>query len=102
MRTTTGSKLRNLVLAGALAAVSAGALSAPALARDWDHRGGDGWSQDRDWRHDRDDRYWVAPRYYNPYAYYSYGYGYSYAVPAPAPIYVAPPSVDFVFPIHIR
>jgi hypothetical protein len=102
MRTTIGFKLRNLVLAGTLAVISAGALSAPALARDWDHRGGDGWSQDHDWRHERDGRFLVVRRYYNLYAYYGYGYRYSYAVPAPAPVYVVPPSVDFVFPIHIR
>jgi len=96
MKTTNfGSKLRNLVLAGVVAAASAGALAAPALARDWDHGRDGGWGHERDWR-DRDDRAWVAPSYGYTYAYAPYA-TYGYAVPAPAPVYAVPPVISFGF-----
>jgi hypothetical protein len=97
---TTGftRKLRNLALAAAVAATSAGVLAAPALAADWHHDHGryhQGW---------RGGGWWGGPvvavtpgcGYYNPY----YGYPYGYPC-APAPVYAAP-GVNFVLPIHIR
>jgi len=89
-------RVRALLMAGAVAAATAGAIATPALA-DGDWHGHDGWRghewQEHAWRGDDDD--WGRP------AYYSYGYyGYPYAYAAPAPVYAAPPSVGFYFGIR--
>lgn len=93
-------RVRALLMAGAVAGVTAGAIAAPALA-DEDWHGHDGWQHQewhgQAWRGDDDD--WRPPAYYG-YGYYAAPYGYTYA--APAPVYAAPPSIDFVFPVHIR
>ncbi|MGB8183222.1 MAG: hypothetical protein WCF13_12720 [Stellaceae bacterium] len=91
--------LRALLMAGAVAAVTAGAIASPALADD-DWHGHGGWGgHEHAWRGDDDDwgrRPVYGYGYAQPYAYYPYAYA------APAPVYAAPPSIDFVFPVHIR
>lgn len=101
--------LRALVMAGAVATITAGALATPALADDWHGHGGwgdhdhDSWRDRGGWHGDRDD--WRRGPAYG----YGYSYGYSYASPyayypyayaAPAPVYTAPPSVGFYFGIR--
>lgn len=104
MQTTNFNRsLRTLLMTGAVAAATAGAFAAPALADD-DWHGHGGWGghewQEHAWR--GDDGGWARrPAYGYAYA-YPYGYAYPYAYAAPAPAYVAPPSIDFVFPVHIR
>jgi hypothetical protein len=93
-------RLRALVLAGAVAAATAGAVATPALADDW--HGHDAWhGQDwhaHAWRGDDDDD-WGRPAYYS----YGYAYPYAYAAPAPyygyapAPVYAPPPAVGLYF-----
>jgi hypothetical protein len=93
-------KLRNLTLAVAMAAASAGALAAPALAADWHH--GPAGHEDRYHRDYRDYRW--HDRFYGPVVAVDPGYGYApygYA-PPPAPVYVAPPVLSLILPIHIR
>lgn len=92
--------LRALVMAGAVVAVTAGALATPALADDWHGHGG--WS-DHDGRHDHDGWYADRDDWRRPVYGYSYGYAYPaypYAYAAPAPVYAAPPSVGFYFGIR--
>ena len=86
-------KLRNFTLAVALAATSAGALAAPALADDWHHGPARQEFRDHRW-HDR---------YFGPEVAVGTGYGYGapYAY-APPPVYVAPPVLSLILPIHIR
>jgi len=102
MQTTKITRsLRALLMAGAVAAVTAGAIATPALADNDDWHGRDGWGHEHAWRGDDDDWgrrpvYGYGYSYTYPYAYYPYAYA------APAPVYTAPPSIDFVFPIHIR
>jgi hypothetical protein len=87
-------KLRNLALAAALAATSAGFVAAPALAADWHHDRGR-----QEFRDHRGHGGFFAPVVsVNPYAYGPYGY----APPPPAPVYGFPPILDFILPIHIR
>ncbi|MGH7008253.1 MAG: hypothetical protein ACRED7_07610 [Stellaceae bacterium] len=98
MQTTKFTRsLRALVMAGAVAAVTAGALATPALADNDDWHGHGGWG-DHDW-HDHDDWrrgpvYGYSYGYTYPYAYYPYTYA------APAPVYTAPPSVGVYFGIR--
>ena len=98
-------KLRTLALAAAVAATSAGALAAPALAADWHH--GPARQEFRDHRDHRDfrDHRWHGG-FFAPVVSvdpYGYGYGpYGYAPPPPAPVYAVPPILDFILPIHIR
>ncbi|MDE1968668.1 MAG: hypothetical protein KGI92_07145 [Alphaproteobacteria bacterium] len=107
MQTTKITRsLRALLMAGAVAAVTAGAIATPALADNDDWHGRDGWGHEHAWRGDDDDwgrrpayGYGYSYSYAYPYAYYPY---YPYAYAAPAPVYTAPPSIDFVFPIHVR
>jgi hypothetical protein len=100
--------VRNATLGLGLAAIVGGAAMAPALAADYGHQDRrDAYShQDRRVVNSHQDRRDVReyadrgrdrsePRY--AYAARSYGYGYRYA---PAPAYVAPPSLNFVFPIR--
>ncbi len=88
-------KLRNLALAAALAATSAGVLAAPALAADWHHDRGR--QEFRD--HRRHDRFYGPVVAVGP----GYAYGpYGYAPPPPAPVYGFPPILDLILPIHIR
>ena len=90
-------KLRNLALATALVAASAGVVAAPALAADWHHDRGR--QEFRDYRDHRGHGGYFAPVVsVNPYAYGPYGY----APPPPAPVYGFPPILDFIIPIHIR
>jgi hypothetical protein len=96
MQTTKFTRrLRALLMVGAVAAVTAGAVATPALA-DGNWHSHDGWRghewHQRAWRDD-DDR--EGPAYYR-YGYYSYPYAYV----APAPVYAAPPSVGFYFGIR--
>lgn len=101
MQTTKFSRrLRALLMAGAVAAATAGAIATPALADD-DWHGHGGWQghewQEHAWRGDDD---WSRrPAYYGGYAYYGYPsyYGYPYAYAAPAPVYNAPPAVGLYF-----
>lgn len=90
--TNFGRRLRNVALAGAVAAVAVGTVAAPAMAFPQHGYG---------YRHDRGDwhRHW-APT--------AYGYGYGYApgsgyapayVPGP---FISLPGLDFFLPIHIR
>lgn len=92
-------RLRAVLMAGAVVAVTAGAIATPALAdQDWhDHDGWQGqeWHGGHAWRGDDDD--WRPPAYYS-YGYYAAPYGYTYA--APAPVYAAPPAVGFYFGIR--
>ncbi len=101
--------LRNATLGLGLAAAVGGASMAPALAADyWQPGRRDVYShQDRRDAYSHQDRrdvrqpVWRAHERWEPrYAYAAprYGYGYRYAPPAPA--YVAPPSLNFVFPIR--
>lgn len=98
-------RLRALVMVGAVAAATAGAVATPALADDW--HGHDAWQHSREWhehawRGDDDDRGWGRPAYYS-YGYYGYAYPYAYApyaYAAPAPVYVPPPTVGFYFGIR--
>ncbi len=92
--------LRDATLGLGLAAIVGGASVAPAMA-------GDYWHPDRRDAYSHQDRrdvrqpVWRAHERWEPrYAYAAprYGYGYGYAPPAPA--YVAPPSLNFVFPIR--
>ena len=89
-------RLRALVMAGAVAAVTVGAVATPALADDdWHGHGGwrgQEWADHRGWRDDDD---WGRPAYYS-YGYYSYPYAYA----PPAPVYAAPPSVGLYFGIR--
>jgi hypothetical protein len=92
-------RLRALLLVGAVAAATAGAVATPALADDW--HGHDAWRgqdwHEHAWRGDDDDHDWGRP------AYYGYAYPYAYAAPGPyayAPIYAPPPAVGFYFGIH--
>ena len=91
---TFSRKLRHLALAAALAATSAGALAAPALAADWHH--GPARQEFRD--HRGHDRFFAPVVAVSPYAYGPYGY----APPPPAPVYGFPPVLDLILPIHIR
>src|ERR1700683_5490955 len=81
-------KLRTLAVAAAVAATSAGALAAPALAADWHH--GPARQEFRDHRDHRDfrDHRWHGG-FFAPVVSvdpYGYGYGpYGYAAPPPAP-----------------
>lgn len=97
MKTTKFTRsLRALVMAGAVAAVTAGAIATPALADNDDWHGRGGWG-DHDW-HDHDG--WRGgPAYGYSYSYdYSYPYAYyPYTYAAPAPVYAAPPSVGLYF-----
>jgi len=101
MQTTKFTRsLRTLLMAGAVAAVTAGAIATPALA-DGDWHGHGGWGDHDGWGHggwgDRDD--WRRGPAYG----YSYGYAYPaypYTYAAPAPVYVAPPSVGVYFGIR--
>lgn len=101
MQTTKFNRsLRALLMAGAVAAVTGGAFVTPALADGDDWHGHGGWGEHA-WRGDDDDWgrrpvYGYSYGYAYPYAYYPYAYA------APAPVYAAPPSIDFVFPVHIR
>jgi hypothetical protein len=94
LRAIAGRIALALVLAGVVSGIAA-----PALADDdWrhrregrDHEGRDRerHDRDRDWReHDRRDRDWDRPVYVSP----------------PPPVIYAPPrpSIDLIFPIHIR
>ena len=98
MQTTKFTRrLRALVMAGAVAVATAGAIATPALADSDDWHGGwrgHEWAEHHGWR-DRDD--WGRPAYYS-YGYYDYGYPYAYA--APAPVYTAPPAVGLYFGIR--
>ena len=108
MRTTKFTRsLRALLMAGAVAAVTAGAIATPALADgdDWHGHGGwgdhdhDSWHDRGGWYGDRDDwrrgpAYGYSYGYTYPYAYYPYAYT------APAPVYTAPPSVGVYFGIR--
>jgi hypothetical protein len=102
--------VRNATLGLGLAAVVGGASMAPALAADYGHQDRrDTYShQDRRYAYSHEDRRdvrqpeWRAHERWEPryaYAAPSYGYGYRYRY-APAPAYVAPPSLNFVFPIR--
>lgn len=98
MQTTNFTRrLRALLMVGAVAAATGGALVTPALADEDGWHGHDGWRghewREHAWRDDDDD--WGRPAYYS-YGYYSYPYTYV----APAPVYVAPPSVGFYFGIR--
>ena len=100
MQTTKFTRhLRALLMVGAVAAATAGAVVTPALADDWhgpDAWRGHDWSEHA-WRDDDDDR--GRPAYYS-YGYYGYpAYGY-YGYVAPAPVYAAPPAVGFYFGIR--
>jgi hypothetical protein len=76
---------RKITLALAMAFTIMGALSAPALAHDWDN---DGW---RDWRaHERHEYWW---RRHHPY-WNGYAPGYVYA---PPPVFYAPPRPPAVY-----
>jgi len=96
MQTTKFTRsLRALVMAGAVAAVTAGALATPALADNDDWHGHGGWGRQA-WHHDDDDWrrgpvYGYSYGYTYPYAYYPYAYA------APAPVYTAPPAVGLYF-----
>lgn len=96
MQTTKFTRrLRALVTAGVVAAVTAGALATPALADNDDWHGHGGWGQQA-WHHDDDDWrrgpvYGYSYGYTYPYAYYPYAYA------APAPVYTAPPAVGLYF-----
>ncbi|MDE2229831.1 MAG: hypothetical protein KGL11_12430 [Alphaproteobacteria bacterium] len=94
MQTMKFTRLRALLLAGAVAVATAGAVATPALADE------DGWRghewREHAWRGDDDDD-WGRPAYYG----YNYGYyAYPYAYAAPAPVYTAPPAVGFYFGIR--
>jgi hypothetical protein len=104
--TTFRRIIRNATLGLGLAAVVGGAAMAPALAADYgrqDRR--DAYShQDRRAVYSREDRRdvpehaWREHERWEPrYAYAAPTYGYRYV---PAPAYVAPPSLNFVFPIR--
>ena len=85
--------LRALVMAGAVCAVTAGAIATPALADSDDWHGHGGWG-DQD-RHDHDG--WRrGPAYGYSYGYAYPAYPYTYYAP-PAPVYAAPPSVGVYF-----
>jgi hypothetical protein len=104
MKPTTNFRriLRNATLGLGFAAVVGGASMARALAADY-------WHQDRRDVYSHQDRRVVREPVYREHAYreherfeprYAYAapsYGYRYA---PAPAYVAPPSLNFVFPIR--
>ena len=100
--------VRNATLGLGFAAIVGGAAMAPALADDYGHQDRrEAYShQDRRAVYSHEDRRdareyeWRQHERWEPrYAYATprYGYGYSYA---PAPAYVAPPSLNFVFPIR--
>lgn len=107
--------IRNATLGLGLTAIVGGAAMAPALAADYGHQDRrdtyshqdrrDTYShQDRHDAYSRQDRrdvrqpVWNAHERWEPrYAYAAPSYGYRYA---PAPAYVAPPSLNFVFPIR--
>jgi len=103
MQTTKFTRsLRALLMAGAVAAVTAGAIATPALADGDDWHGHGGWGGGHEWHEhawgDRDD--WRPA-----YGYYNYGYTYAYpsypyTYAAPAPVYAAPPAVGFYFGIR--
>lgn len=106
MQTTKFTRsLRALVMAGAVCAVTAGAIATPALADndDWHGRGGwgdhdhDSWHDRGGWYGDRDD--WRRPAYGYSYGYAYPAYPYTYYAP-PAPVYAAPPSVGVYFGIR--
>ena len=100
---------RNATLGLGLAAVIGGTAMTPAMAADYWHRDAYSHQDHRDFRDDRRDfreRAYRAP-VYREHAYRAperFAPRYAYAAPvyryAPAPAYVAPPSLNFVFPIR--
>lgn len=102
----TSRSWRTLVVAAAVAAALGATAIRPALADDddqgWDHGNHRGW-----YHHHR--AYVYEPYVYQPYAppvvVYPpapvYGYEPPPVVYAPAPVYAAP-SINFVFPLHVR
>lgn len=92
---------RQAAVALAALGVVGAATVGPASADEWrgrgdghDHGWHRGWN-DRDWHRHSD--FYVAPGY--GYSGYAYSPGYYYA---PPPVVYGPPSIDLVFPIHIR
>jgi hypothetical protein len=92
--TKTSFRIRNLALALAVAAGTAGVMAGPALADDWGHRGWDRDHHEEHWRPAAHRVYYAppAPAYVAPVV------PYAYAAPAP----VAPFSLNLVLPLRFN
>jgi len=95
-------RIRNLALALAVAAGTAGVMAGPALADDWGHRGWDGGHHEEHWRPVPHRVVYArppAPAYVAPAPYaYAPPAPYVYAPPAP----VAPFSLNLVLPLNFN